>query len=310
MEGYDAFGFSGTILSLLASGIMSWLLLGDSEARTQVRPRMLMYLAVTDFLYSLTSIIWSINIYANRGISLGDTPLWPASQQGLNFAYQFFGNASWMWTAMISEHIVYVVRTDVLPNSEAEVRRERLYHIAQFLAMVFVFTPCSVYTYWGKDQWFRKGHHVGGVGIFQFVFLLVIMLWILGCVCRVMVLRMQQSQTSRSPASKLMTDKYVRQMQRFLFAFVTLTVGQLLYVVHVLVLGETASVALRWILRTQFFLPFFNAILWGLSRSCLETCITKVTRADSLTGSSLSFGFNSDLGLPLLAAAEIAEVTG
>ena len=110
MEGYLLMGAVGAFLSALFGLLMFALLITDSESRMKVRLRMLMWLAFQDSLAGICGLGYINNMDRYPDMSLNDIDEWPVSQQVWNGLLVFWTWGSYMWTACIATHAVFLVR--------------------------------------------------------------------------------------------------------------------------------------------------------------------------------------------------------
>jgi hypothetical protein len=149
--GQESLGLVGGLLSMLSSGTMLYVLVTDARARASPRTRMLITLAAIDFAFSITEICHFSNMIGNPTIDLGNIGYrWPLSQQVLLFWWFLTTCASWLWTAFIAEHIVFVATSGAKANLEDELKREKMYYIIWSGMMLCFGVPAFGYFSWGS----------------------------------------------------------------------------------------------------------------------------------------------------------------
>lgn len=253
----DIVGSGGTILSVFAAGIMSLVMLTNSAARKQVRPRLLMALALTDFMYSLLNILMDVGIIIT-GVTLNNIAQWPDYLHLLFVLQQLFGSASWLWTALIAEHCAFVAETHPEPNGPDERKRERLIYALWAVVAVLVVTPLQIYTNYAPLK-----YSVPSAKIFSLLFPLLLIIWVVVSAIRVIYSRIRTSKAEVG---------YARQISCFVAVFIVCLVPQVCFNATLLRDREPPP-SEELALALQEFLPFCNAVIWGLSRSCAVRCL-------------------------------------
>jgi hypothetical protein len=97
----SVFGVVGDVLSICAVSSMAFILLSDPDARNQVRPRMLIMLAVIDLMYSAASLALDIAFFVDPAVGGVDFFIFPLYAQIVLFLQQLFGLSAYFWTALI-----------------------------------------------------------------------------------------------------------------------------------------------------------------------------------------------------------------
>jgi hypothetical protein len=173
-----------------------------------------------------------------------------------------------------------VVRTDLEANSDLERRWEKAYWLCMLVLMGFIFLPVTAYYMFAIDNFNTSKTDGPYVEKLLLVYLLLQWAWVVG-VC----LHMHFGMEVKTEASRA----YRRQIFRFMLVFLALTVQQLVYSIAVIVFVGSPSLCSRPFQSIssatsylnyfgQMFLEymgFANAILWGVSGSCLRTCVNK-----------------------------------
>jgi hypothetical protein len=263
---------------VLAAGTMFVVLIMDRKARAAPRSRMLITLAFTDFLFAVSDTGYFANMLAHSQIQLADIGYeGPLSQQVLLFWWFLTTCASWLWTAFIAEHIVFVSINEGHVSMETEHEREGMYYKLWIGIMILGGVPALAFFSWGPGQFyertvapdgqFRNGDTIGYWAI-PFVFLCASMFWVGICLCRLVVASARRNRLQTSSRS----GRYARQMIWFLAAFMALTISQLIQY-RVLLQRQTPSDTLAYAAYTASFLPVANAFIWGFSPSCAIRCI-------------------------------------
>lgn len=97
----SVFGVAGDVLSLCAVSSMAFILLSDPDARSQVRPRMLLMLAMLDIVYSSVSLALDVAFFVDPAVSAQDFQAFPLYAQIILFLQQLFALSAYFWTALI-----------------------------------------------------------------------------------------------------------------------------------------------------------------------------------------------------------------
>ncbi len=252
----------------------------------QMRPRMLLVLLVLDALAGLFEGLTEdptfqlSEKYEDGGQASVDSTF--------RFLANFFYFASFTWTTLIATHALAVVIKAIEAGSAEERRRERWYWGVMVVGMVCVWLPVSTYLWFGRGGSLFKQYF-----ILQAATLLVEWLWLVG-VC----VGMHWCGPAAAAGASAEVKKYKQQVLLFLVVFFLLTV-QYLAAFIINDAGDTSGQYLGYF-GSQFiaYTGVANAIMWGVSRTCLISCID-TCYGDSGTSSSTDIG--RSLQLPLLS---------
>jgi hypothetical protein len=177
------FAFVGSLLSFVGAGAVFTVLVHDRDARRQVRPRLLLSLAGMDTVAALVSIIFNVLYFVDPN-TLANRLSWPTSSHVFGFIVVTFQVASWIWTAMIAEHVAMVVMIpSTIDNTVAEANREKIYWSVWCLAMV-IFAPAFGYEF--LHLLFVEKDAVGE-SMTIIVYQVICTIWIVICLLRVVL---------------------------------------------------------------------------------------------------------------------------
>jgi hypothetical protein len=273
--------FTGCTVSFIAASIMFFLLVGDPNSRAQMRPRLMIVLAGIDMLAGFT--------FGLANLPIPDSP---AIQKPF-FAILLGGNvflfSSFTWTCLVAFHAYIVIATGLESDSEEERTWEKRYLWVLFVTMGCIYLPLVMvfgFKFWmfGFEER-RRLNLAFFVCQYASIFIITIRIHFV---------------TAQNPAAR----KYFKQIILFMLTFLLLTMSFLIEQI----LGETnprSDIAYDYIVafpgQLFCFMGLANALIWGLSATCMANCIKKCYGGTDADTGSRRFG--SELQLPLLHLA-------
>jgi hypothetical protein len=132
------FSIVGSVLSFVGASCMVGMILLDVQFRNEMRPRMLLWLAVLDAVSAFFNGIGFLpTIFLDQ-----DHTRFNTFNTGIG---NFFMFASWFYTSLIAVHICIVINRGLAANCRFELLLERYYFRIMVFAMIVVYLPCMIY---------------------------------------------------------------------------------------------------------------------------------------------------------------------
>jgi hypothetical protein len=264
-----------SLLSLLGSGIMVKLL-SEEEQRRQVRPRLLLVLGSLDMVYAFFTIVSDVWYLKDATLAGGFFPSDPqlGMQSLLGTGYAFVAcvsslcyGSSLVWTCCLGAHMFYVV-VNGMCNEDDERSQEKIYHRVQAAVMCFILLPIFGFVYFdtNTDAATRLNVYQKFWAVWEITAFATISAFCL------FLLKIE----AKNPSAR----KYQQQLRQYLIFFLVFMTARVLFHVQkdMFTGGVAAFFASLWAL-----LGASNAMVWGVSRTCLLSCVNKCLSTDVLT---------------------------
>jgi hypothetical protein len=268
----EDFKFALSLNSMLAASITMYAMLCiPKELRQQVRPTLMLVLVSLDFASSF--------FYA-----VANLPIRMPSSQGWNNFFVAVGNigvifswTSYTWSCLVAHHVYAVMSTEMEVDGERKRRYYKRYCCFTFVSMGCCFTPLFYLFARYKPFIALEGASFKPYDTqLETICLILQYAYITSVMVRIHMVACSSGEESR---------KFKQQVRRFMFAFLSLTFQYVvLGTITLIAQSRGSGVDLQNPLMFYLFfwgesfillIPLANALIWGMSRTCLEVLISK-----------------------------------